>query len=304
MGDVPFIPLNNGVTIPQLGFGVYRIAPGQTEQAVLAAFEAGYRHIDTAQRYGNEKQVGRALARSGLSRDAVFLTTKLDVDRHGRREAIRELEKSLGRLGTDHVDLYLIHWPEPGADRYVETWTGFEEVLADGRARAIGVSNFTRAHLQRLAAESTTIPAVNQVECHPLFARTRLREFHRLQGIETEAWGPLGQGGPLLAEAEVVRLAHEYGRSPAQIVLRWHVQLGNIVCAKSTRPERMRQNISVVDFALDDADMHVLTALDVGEHRGPDLDHCPGPTGRLRRVARRVPGARRAVRAARALRSR
>jgi 2,5-diketo-D-gluconate reductase A len=304
MADVPNITLNNGIKIPQFGLGVFQIPPNRTEQAVLAAFEAGYRHIDTAQMYRNEEEVGRAFARSGLSRDEVFVTTKLHIGRHGREAAISQLHKSLRRLGTDHVDLYLIHWPQPSANRYVETWTGLEQVLADGCTRAIGVSNFTQAHLQRLAAETNTVPAVNQVECHPRQAETRLREYHHTHGIATEAWAPIAQGGTLLSDPTIIDLARKHGKSPAQVVLRWHIQLGNIVFPKSTRPERMRENINVFDFALDDADMLAIAALDVGQRLGPDPDHFGDPSGRLRGIARRVPGAHRVMGVIRAIRSR
>jgi 2,5-diketo-D-gluconate reductase A len=300
MADVPNLTLNNGVEIPQLGLGVFQIPPNRTEQTVLAAFEAGYRHIDTAQLYRNEEEVGRAFARSGLSRDEVFVTTKLDGGRHGREEAICELDKSLRRLGTDHVDLYLIHWPQPSANRNGKTWTGLEQVLADHRARSIGVSNFTQAHLQRLAAETSTVPAVNQVECHPRLAQTGLREYHHTHGIATEAWAPIAQGGALLSDPTIIDLARQHGKSPAQVVLRWHIQLGNIVFPKSTRPERIRENINIFDFALEEADMLAIAALDIGQPLGPDR----GPSQVLRRIARRVPGARRVVRAVRAIRSR
>src|SRR5688572_21374709 len=187
MSTVPSIPLNNGGAIPQFGFGVFQVRPGETAEVVGAAFEAGYRHIDTAQMYRNEEGVGRALADSGLSREEVFITTKLNNDRHGHDQAGRALDESLRRLGTDYVDLYLIHWPRPAADRYVETWKGFEKLLADGRARAIGVSNFTVRHLSRLAEETDTVPAVHQVELHPRPAQAALRERHEARGLETDA---------------------------------------------------------------------------------------------------------------------
>ena len=273
MSKVPSIKLNNGVEIPQFGFGVFQVPVEQTAETARAALDAGYRHIDTAQAYGNEEGVGRALADSGLPREELFITTKLCNEHHGEAEAAQELEKSLERLGIDHVDLYLIHWPQPGQNRYVETWRGFEKLLAEGRARAIGVSNFTVAHLRRLAEETGTVPAVNQVELHPRLPQAELREYHRDNGIATEAWAPIAQGGELLRDPTVTDLADKHGRTPAQVVLRWHVQLGNIVFPKSMRPERMRENIDVFGFELSDDDMAAMDALGLGERLGPDPDH-------------------------------
>ncbi|MGH3568014.1 MAG: aldo/keto reductase [Pseudonocardia sp.] len=273
MAKVPNIRLNNGVQIPQVGLGVFQIERSRTADAVRAAFDAGYRHVDTAQMYGNEEGVGAAVVESGLSRDEVFVTTKLNNDRHGRDEAAVALDESLERLGLDHADLYLIHWPIPAQDRYVETWKGFEKVAADGRARAIGVSNFTVAHLERLAAETGTVPAVNQIELHPAFPQPELRAYHDEHGIVTEAWSPIGQGGALLRDERLVSLAEKHGRSPAQIVLRWHVRLGNIVFPKSVRPERMRENIDVFDIDLTDDDLATLAELNTGTRLGPDPDH-------------------------------
>ena len=272
MSTVPNIPLSTGGAIPQFGFGVFQVRPGETAEVVGAAFDAGYRHIDTAQMYRNEEGVGRALADSGLPREEVFITTKLNNDRHGHDEAGRALDESLQRLGTDYVDLYLIHWPRPAADRYVETWKGFEKLLADGRARAIGVSNFTVRHLTRLAEETDTVPAVNQVELHPRLAQAELREYHEAHGIATEAWSPLAKGGELLRDPTLLDLARAHGRTPAQVVLRWHVQLGNIVFPKSSRPERMRENIDVFDFELSAEEMAAIDALNTGERTGPDPD--------------------------------
>jgi 2,5-diketo-D-gluconate reductase A len=269
---VPSIRLNNGVEIPQVGFGVFQIPPDDTAKAVREALDAGYRHIDTAQMYGNEEGVGKALAESGLAREDVFLTTKLANDRHGRDEAVRALEESLLRLGTDHVDLYLIHWPLPAQNLYVDTWRGFERVLDDERARAIGVSNFTQAHLERLIGETGIVPAVNQVELHPRFPQPDLRRYHAEKGIATEAWAPIGQGGDLLRDPVLVDLGEKYGRTPAQIVLRWHVQLGNVVFPKTVHPERMRENIALFDFALSPEDVDAVSALDVGGRMGPHPD--------------------------------
>ncbi len=273
MTQVPNIRLNNGVEIPQFGFGVWQVPPDETAQTVRAALDAGYRHIDTAQMYGNEEGVGRALAESGLSRDEVFVTTKLNNDGHGYDAAIRRLDESLGKLGIDHVDLYLIHWPRPREDRYVETWRGFEKAAAEGKARAIGVSNFTVATLERLAAETETVPAVNQIELHPGFVQAELRRYHADHGIATEAWSPIGQGQGLLEDPTLAELAQRYGKTPAQVVLRWHVQLGNIVFPKSMRPERMRENIDVFDFELSPEDVEAVSALESGGRLGPDPDH-------------------------------
>jgi len=272
MTQVPNIRLNNGVEIPQFGFGVFQVPPEETEQAVRDAFDAGYRHIDTAQMYQNEEGVGRALAESGLARDEVFLTTKLNNDNHGHDAALRALDGSLTKLGVDHVDLFLIHWPRPKDGRYVETWRALEKIAAEGNSRSIGVSNFTVEHLERLAAETGTVPAVNQIELHPRFPQDELRRYHADHGIATEAWSPIGQGGDLLQDPTLATLAERYGKSPAQVVLRWHVQLGNIVFPKSSRPERMRENIDVFDFELSDDDMQAVSGLGTGTRMGPDPD--------------------------------
>jgi 2,5-diketo-D-gluconate reductase A len=263
---VPTITLNDGVRIPQFGFGVFQIDPGQaTVDAVKQAFDAGYRHIDTAQMYGNEEGVGQAIAESGLSRDEIFVTTKLNNNRHGRDEAQKALEESLTKLGLDHVDLYLIHWPLPKRDDYVETWRGLEQAKAAGKARSVGVSNFQVPHLDRLAAETDTVPSVNQIELHPTFTQPQLRQYHRDNAIATEAWSPIGQGGELLKDELVTSLAEKYGRSAAQIVLRWHIQLGNIVFPKSVTPSRIAENIDIFDFELADDDVAAISGLDKGD---------------------------------------
>lgn len=274
MAPLPLITLNDGNRIPQFGFGVFQIPPTDTAEAVRTALEAGYRHIDTAQMYGNEREVGEGIARSGLPRDEVFVTTKLANHRHGHDSAIEALNESLERLATDHVDLYLIHWPNPRLNRYVETWTGFEKLAADGRARSIGVSNFTRQHLDRLARETDTVPAVNQIELHPALGQRELREYHRAHGIATEAWSPIAQGR-VLTDATITEVARAHGRTPAQVVLRWHLQLGNIVFPKSVTPERVRENIDIADFELTDAEMAATTGLDRGLRTGPDPDVFP-----------------------------
>jgi 2,5-diketo-D-gluconate reductase A len=272
MTQVPNIRLNSGVEIPQFGFGVFQIDPVDVGPALGTAFEAGYRHVDTAQMYGNETEVGQAIAASGLRRDEVFVTTKLDNDRHGHDEAVDALGESLQRLGIDHVDLFLIHWPRPSENRYVQTWRGFEKLAADGRARTIGVSNFQIPHLERLAAETGTVPAVNQIELHPHLPQEELRAYHREHGIATQAWSPIGQGGDILRDERLTSLAQKYGKTPAQIVLRWHLELGNIVFPKSVTPARIRENIDVFDFELAAADIVTIAELDTGERMGPDPD--------------------------------
>jgi 2,5-diketo-D-gluconate reductase A len=269
--NVPEIVLNNGVGIPQFGFGVFQIPPEDTAAAVRTALEAGYRHFDTAQLYENEQGVGDGLRESGVPREEVFVTTKLANDAHGHDNAITALEGSLQRLGLDHVDLYLIHWPLPHQDKYVATWQGFEDLLRAGKARAIGVSNFQVAHLERLAAETATVPAVNQIELHPALQQTELRAYHRAHGIATEAWSPLAQG-ELLEDPVLTDLAGKHGKTAAQVVLRWHLQLGNIVFPKSKTPERVRENIDVFDFELSGDDMEAIGKLDDGHRTGFDPD--------------------------------
>jgi 2,5-diketo-D-gluconate reductase A len=277
---VPTLELNNpgqgrGVRIPQLGFGVFRIPPEETAQAVRTALETGYRHVDTAQAYRNEAGVAAGIAESGVAREDVFVTTKLANDAHGHDNAITALEGSLRRLGFDYVDLYLIHWPLPAKDTFVRTWQGFEDILRAGKARAVGVSNFQPAHLDRLAEETSLVPAVNQIELHPALQQAELREYHRAHGIATEAWSPLAQAG-VLGDPVLTGLAEKHGRTAAQIVLRWHVQLGNVVFPKSVSPGRMRENIDVFGFELDDEDMAEIGRLDEGRRTGPDPDTFTG----------------------------
>ncbi|MGH4020208.1 MAG: aldo/keto reductase [Pseudonocardiaceae bacterium] len=271
MSKVATITLNNGAQIPQLGFGVFQIPPGETARAVGTALDAGYRSIDTAAAYGNEPGVGDAIAASGLRRDELFVTTKLWNTDHGYEATLRAFDGSIGRLKLDYVDLYLIHWPQPRVDRYVETWQAFEKLAADGRVRAIGVSNFKAPHLLRLFEESGSVPAVNQIELHPNLPQADMRAFHAEHGIATEAWSPLAQGGVLEHES-VVELAEKYGKAPAQVILRWHLQLGNIVIPKSVTPERIRSNIDVFDFELADDDIAVIAELETGQRIGPDPD--------------------------------
>lgn len=270
MSDVPTITLNNGQRIPQLGFGVFLVPPEDAERVVSTALETGYRSIDTAAAYRNEEGVGRAVAASGLPRDEVFVTTKLWNADHGYDEALRGFDRSAQRLGLDTVDLFLIHWPVPEADRYVDTWKALEKLAADGRVRSIGVSNFRAEHLNRLFAETGTVPAVNQVELHPRFPQADLRAIHAEHGIVTEAWSPLGQGGELLSDPALTRLAERHGVSPAQVVLRWHLQIGNIVIPKSVTPQRIRDNFDVFGFELSDDDLAAMASLDTGRRIGPD----------------------------------
>lgn len=270
--QVPALELNTGASIPQLGFGVFQVPQDDTEAAVATALEAGYRSIDTAAAYENEEAVGRAIAASGLARDELFVTTKLWNSDQGRARTRRALEASLRRLGLDHVDLYLIHWPVPARDRYVESWRAMEEAHAEGLARAIGVSNFQIAHLRRLFDETEVVPAVNQVELHPRLQQAELRRFHAEHGILTEAWSPLARGGEVLRDPAIAEIARTHDRTPAQVVLRWHVQLGNVAIPKSVTPSRIAENIDVFGFELSGAELDRIAALDAGERIGPDPD--------------------------------
>ncbi|MEU4727384.1 aldo/keto reductase [Streptomyces sp. NPDC023588] len=276
MNQVPTIKLNNGTLMPQLGYGVWQIPDAEAERAVGTALEAGYRSIDTAAVYGNEAGTGKAVAASGLPREDLFVTTKLwngPKHRWGRDQVLRAFDDSLAKLGLDHVDLYLIHWPRPMRDDFVSIWRTFEEIAASGRAKAVGVSNFRPADLERLAATSALVPAVNQVELHPLFPQAGLRAEHEARGIATEAWSPLGQGKELLTLPAVAAIAAKHGRSAAQVVLRWHLQHGNIVIPKSVTPARIRENLDVFGFELDAADVAALDALGAGaagRRIGPD----------------------------------
>ncbi|POX48213.1 aldo/keto reductase [Streptomyces sp. Ru72] len=267
---VPPIILNNGVEMPQLGFGVWQVPDDEAESAVTTALEAGYRSIDTAAIYGNEEGVGKAVAASAIPREDLFITTKLWNSDQGYDATLRAFDTSLDKLGLEYVDLYLIHWPLPSRGTFVETYKAFEKLHADGRARAIGVSNFLPEHLETLIEATSVIPAVNQIELHPHLQQHAAREYHGEQGIATEAWSPLGQGKGLLEVPAIVAIAQKHGRTPAQIVLRWHVQLGNVVIPKSVTPARIRENIEVFDFSLDTEDMAAISALNEDRRLGPD----------------------------------
>ena len=275
MSTVPDIALNDGNTIPQLGFGVFQIEPGETAEAVTEALRVGYRHIDTAEMYGNEREVGEGLRASGLDRGDVFVTSKLNNAFHEPDDARRAFDETLSELGFDHVDLFLIHWPLPtlyGGD-FVSTWKVMEEFHNDGRARSVGVSNFQVDHLERLAAETDTVPAVNQIEVHPYFTNESVRAYGQEHGIVTEAWSPIAQGG-VLDDSTITEIAGKVGKTPAQVVLRWHIQRGDIVFPKSVTPSRMQENFDVFDFELDSADMEEISSLDQGENgrTGPNPD--------------------------------
>ncbi len=275
MTNVPAIELNDGNSIPQLGFGVFQIPPGDTAAAVKQALDIGYRHIDTAEMYGNEKGVGQGIRDAGLDRGQVFVTSKLNNGFHKPDDARRAFDRTLEALGSEYVDLFLIHWPLPTLydGDFVSTWRVLEEFAKDGRARSIGVSNFQPAHLDRLAGETGTVPAVNQIEVHPYFGNEQVRAYGREHGIATEAWSPIAQG-KVLDDPVITRIADAAGKSPAQVVLRWHVQRGDIVFPKSVTPERIRSNFELFDFELDGSDMDAISGLDRGEsgRTGPDPD--------------------------------
>ena len=268
---VPTLKLNDGHTIPQLGFGVFRVDPDETERLVSDALEIGYRHIDTAAIYRNEEGVGRAIAASGIPRDELFITTKLwNVDQ-GRDTAMAAIDTSLEKLSLDRVDLYLIHWPTPKRDLYVESWRALEEIRASGKSTSIGVSNFLVEHLDRIERETDTVPAVNQIELHPYHQRPAETAYGHDHGILTEAWGPLGQGKyPLLELPEVTDAAAAHGRSPAQVVLLWHIQQGHIVFPKSNSRDRIAENFALFDFELSSAEQKRISGLERGERMGGD----------------------------------
>lgn len=263
-------PLNDGHTIPPVGFGTWPLDDDQAERAVTQAIRLGYRLIDTAARYENETGVGRALRGAEVAREQLFVTTKLRGRDHGFDATLRAFDASLGKLGLDYVDHYLIHWPLPARGLYVESWKAMVRLRKDGRVRSLGVSNFEPEHLTRLIDETGVVPAINQIELHPAFAQPALRAFHAQHGIVTEAWGPLGRGRGYLDSPALVQIAERVGRSAAQVVLRWHLELGNVVIPKSSDPGRMAQNLALFDFALDDEALTALGALDRGARLGPD----------------------------------
>jgi len=267
--SIPSVSLHDGVKIPQLGFGVFQVPPEDTQEVVEEALASGYRHIDTAGAYGNEAGVGAALAAAGLDRDEVFVTTKLWNTEQGFDSTLAAFEQSLERLDLGHVDLYLIHWPMPTAGRYLDTWRAFERIHGEGRARSIGVSNFRVEDLERLAAEAEMLPTVNQIELHPRLQQAELRAWHAEHGIATEAWSPLAQG-ELLDDDTIATIAGHHRKTPAQTILRWHLQLGNVVIPKSVTPKRIRENIELFDFELSEDDMAAIARLDAGQRIGPD----------------------------------
>jgi len=267
--SIPTVALHDGVDIPQLGFGVFQVPPEDTQEVVEEALASGYRHVDTAGAYRNEAGVGAALAATGIAREEVFVTTKLWNSEQGYDSTLAAFDKSLERLGLDQVDLYLIHWPMPTEDRFLDTWRAFERIQDEGRARSIGVSNFRIEDLERLEAEAERLPTVNQIELHPQLQQCALRTWHAGHGIATEAWSPLAQGA-LLEDETIVTVAARHEKTPAQTILRWHLQLGNVVIPKSVTPERIRENIEIFDFELSEDDMAAIARLDSVERIGPD----------------------------------
>ncbi len=267
--QIPSLALSGQERLPQLGFGVFQVPPKETEQVVAQALSIGYRHLDTAAAYRNEGPVGQAIHASGLAREEIFVTTKCWNDDQGYEQAKRACRASLERLELSHLDLYLIHWPVPAHDRYVETWKAFIELQAEGLVRSIGVSNFEPEHLERVIEDTGVTPAINQVELHPHFQQVGLRREHERVGILTEAWSPLGQGLEL-QDPTILQIAQEHGKTAAQTIIRWHLQLGNVVIPKSATPARIRENIEVFDFRLSDAQMEAIEARDAGSRIGPD----------------------------------
>jgi 2,5-diketo-D-gluconate reductase A len=261
---IPRVALNDGNSIPQLGLGTYPLTDDEVPGVIVTAIDAGYRHIDTAAAYKNEAGVGEGIRRSGIARDELFVTTKLDNPKQAGDDPLRAAEESLGRLGLDYVDLYLIHWPIPAEDNYVSAWRQLIRLREEGLVRSIGVSNFRPAHLDRLRAETGVDPAVNQIQVNPVVSHPGVRAYNAEHGIVTESWGPLGSGNELLGDERLAAIAYKHERTVGQIVLRWHLELGLVVIPKSANPERIRQNASVFDFALDAEDMQAVAALDQG----------------------------------------
>ncbi len=267
--SIPAVALHDGVEIPQLGFGVFQVPPDDTQRAVEDALAAGYRHIDTAAAYRNERGVAAGIAASGVPRAEIFITTKLWNTEQGFDSTLAAFEKSIEALDTEQVDLYLIHWPVPARDLYLDTWRAFERIHAEGGARSIGVSNFRVVDLERLAQEAETQPTVNQIELHPLLQQVELRAWHAEHGIATEAWSPLAQG-EVLKDDTLVTIAAHHERTVAQVILRWHLQLGNVVIPKSVTPARVRENLDIFDFELSEDDLAAIARLDAGHRTGPD----------------------------------
>lgn len=272
MTSIPDIRLNDHSVIPQIGLGVWQVPDDVAEHACTTAFEVGYRHIDTAALYGNEEGVGRAIAASGLARDEVYITTKVWNTDHGRERTYAAMDASLDRLGLDYVDLYLIHWPTPARDLYVQTWEAVLELQQRGLTRSVGVSNFHAPHLRRIIDETGVTPVINQIELHPWLPQREIRSLDAELGVITEAWSPLASGG-LIDDPRLVAIGAKYGKSTAQVMIRWHLQIGNVVLPKSITPSRIRENIEVFDFALDADDIRVIEAMEDGTKRtGPDPD--------------------------------
>jgi 2,5-diketo-D-gluconate reductase A len=268
---VPTITLNNGVEIPQLGFGVFKVPPDETREATLAAFDVGYRHIDTAEMYGNEREVGEAVRASGLDRNEVFITSKLNNGYHAYDDALQAFDRSLAEMELERLDLFLIHWPLAKVSDFVETWRAMEEMYRSGRVRAIGVSNFQPHHLRRLMDETEVVPAINQIEVHPYLTQDEVRAFDAEHGIATEAWSPIARGR-IVDDPVINRIGRAHDKTPAQVTLRWHVQRGDIVFPKSVKRSRMEENFRIFDFELGPDEMTDITALDRGERTGPDPD--------------------------------
>jgi 2,5-diketo-D-gluconate reductase A len=268
---VPNLTLADGIEIPQVGFGVFQVPPDETQRAVEAALEAGYRHIDTAAAYRNERGVAAGIAASGVPRGEIFITTKLWNTEQGLESTLAAFDRSIEELDTDHVDLYLIHWPVPAKDLYLDTWRAFERIKAEGGARSIGVSNFRVEDLERLRREAEQMPTINQIELHPLLQQEELRAWHAEHGVATEAWSPLAQG-EILENDTLLTIAGHHERSVAQVILRWHLQIGNVVIPKSATPERIRANLDLFDFELTEDDMAAIARLDAGHRIGPHPD--------------------------------
>ena len=270
--NVPLIPLNNGQSIPQIGLGTSPLNDKEIAPLVVAAIEAGYRHIDTAYRYNNERGVGKGIRDSGIDRESLFVTTKLDGAFQGEDRAIAGLDESLQRLGLDYVDLLLIHWPLPQRDEYVSTWKTFEKLVAADKTRSIGLSNFKPAHIDRLLAECSIRPAINQIQLNPRITRSDQVAYNTQQGIVTEAWSPLGAGNELLKDPALTAIANKYGKTPGQVVLRWHIDLGIVTIPRSSSPNRIAENINIFDFALTSEEISAIYALDTGKEPRVDSD--------------------------------